>query len=598
MAKYLVRRFFGLTVLYIIIIFGIFAIQFRKEMSIFQNFQSLNLRLSTDTSNTDETQTILSNNFRVSGNGIVLFATESNPVILQKESGQEIPLTLQTWEEQDENSFSLHFSNDIALNFHADEVGFDLQSIIPNSRDTVIIPYETASSYNITDVLKNKVIVKSREKSFSLLAGNITTSTLLLSSLTSTFAQVAAHEERQAFSYTSIVGMENATQEALDTLVTTAKNHIVRAFGTSQSDASSEKYIAAYVAEMATQGRYAEAIANVPASFINGNNRTYFTSPYFNTLVSMNQTLMQENENISFSMQYSLERNLLDVYKLDNFPTFLLQQNTSNIEAILQLPATMETFAPTVQQATGILDTYVTLAKYLPSSAALLEPVLEQCVIILENASSLNNELLSIISDDGAIDNAFAAKAGSVLKAYGELKARTDLIAGGTMLLSSALQNATLLPSSMIAYMYPYFTPDNPYYPHADVLGYNEGTPIWMWNIIPEKDYTVDTFGTITMQFDFPVTEIYHSIITGIKPFESIEIYGLDYATDSRFETYNAPGYVYIDDTGTLLLRYRQRNEIEEMRLIYEPLPPEPTEPSAEGQATTNTQIEVPSESL
>ncbi len=558
-------------------------------MSIFQNFHSLNVRLSTDALQSTEEETVLSNNFRISGNGIVILASDSNPVRLQKSNGEEIALTLEDWQENSEDAFTLMFSDDVSLLFNADEAGFAIQSELPSSRDSIIIPFETASAFNITDVLKNRIIVKSRDKSFSLLAGDVTTNSIILSPQSSTIAKVATYEETQAFSYNAVIGMDNANQEVLDAAVTQARNYIVRIFESAQGDTSNEKFVAAYVSELALQGRYAEAIANVPTSFVNGNNRTYFTAPYFNTLVAMNQTLLQEKENILFSMQYSLERNILDVYMLDSFPTFLLQQRADNIEAILSLPASMEVFEPTVQQAAGIIDVYITLAKVLPTSAALLEPVLEKCIEVLQSSTTLDGEFLNIVSDDGSIDTTFAAKAGAILQRYGQLTSRLELTSGGTMLLVSALQNITSISSSTLAYMYPYLISDNPYYPHAEVLGYNDGTPIWIWNIIPEKEYFQSPDGTITFNFDFPVTEIYHSIITGIEPFDSIEIYGLDYATDFRFETYNAPGYVYQNETDTLLLRYRQRSEIEEMKLIYTP---QVAPPTSEAGSTDSSSLE------
>ncbi len=569
MEKHLFRKFFGLIVLYIIIIFGIFAIQFRKELSIFQDFYSLNLRLSSNASEDGDSLPILSNTFRVSGNGLEIYASESNPILLLSENGNTLPLVLQDWEEVNESTFSLFFSNDVSLTFLSEEVGFSVISSTPSPTDSLVIPFEAGSVFNITDVQRNRIIVKSKEEAFSLLAGDVTTNSLTLSESTSSVAQISAFEETQAFTFSSVIGMENATVEAFSAVQTQARNHITRSFQSSQADSINEKFVAAYVAELASQGRYGEAIANVPASFINGNHRTYFTAPYFNTLVAMNQTLLMENENILFSMQYSLERSLLDVYELDNFPSFLLQQNTDDIVPILSLPSTLEMFVPTTQQATGIIATYITLSKNIPASAMLLEPVIEDCINVLQNATTIDGNILNITNDEGTIDRVFTAKAGATLREYGRLTSRLDVEAGGTMLIVSSLQEAASISASTLSRMYPYFVFDNPYYPHADVLAYNDGNPVWIWNIIPDKTYTESADGTIVMQFDFPVTEIYHSIITGIEPFDGIEIYELDYATDARFETYNAPGYVYQESTKTLLLRYRQRNEIEAMRMFY-----------------------------
>ncbi len=586
MEKHLFRNFFGLIVLYIIIIFGIFAIQFRKELSIFENFQSLNLRLSSHSAQEEADVPALSNSFRVSGNGLEIYASESNPIILQNEQGQ-FPLVLQNWEELDDDSFSLHFSNDVSLTFHSAEVGFSINSKTPSITDSLIIPFEAESVYNITDVQRNRIIVKSRDEAFSLMADDVTTHSFTLTSAANAIAQISAFQETQAFTFNSVVGMENATEETLNTIQTQARNHLVRSFETSQGDTTNEKFVAAYVAELALQGRYGEALANVPQAFISGNNRTYFTAPYFNTLVNMNQTLLMENENILFSMQYSLERSLLDVYELDNFPTFLLQQNANVTNAILSLPASLEIFAPTTQQATGIIAAYVALAKNSPTAAMQLEGVLETCITTLQANTTLDGTFLNITNDNGTIDRSFTAKTGATLREYGNLTAQLDIQSGGTMLLVSALQEPTSIAPVTLSHMYPYFISDNPYYPHADVLGYNNGTPVWMWNIIPEKDYSVSADGTITMLFDFPVTEIYHSIITGISPFSGIQIYELDYATDPRFETYNAPGYVYQESTGTLLLRYRQRNEIEEMQLFY---------PTAQAVPESSTEIAVQAE--
>ncbi len=567
MAKHLIRKFLGLTVLYIIIIFGIFAIQFRKELSIFQNFQSLSLRLSSTSQQENEQESTLSNTFRVTGNGVVFFASETNPVLLHNQNGQTIPLVLESWSDISESSFSLSFSHNISLLFSSFGNGFELSATIPPD-ESITIPYGTASSFNLTDVIRNRSIIKSKDESFSLSAENVTTNTIALSANTTNNALVSPYIEAQAFSFVTLLGQQNASEEVYEQLTTQATNHIVRTFQTTQGQNANEKFVAAYVAELALQGRYNEALANIPTSFINGPNRTYFTAPYFNTLVAMNQTLTMENENILFSMQHSLDRSILDVYELDHFPEFLLQQPVDEIQNILRLPSQIESFEPTIQQAVGIVSSYMKLIQYQPSSANLLMPVLQQCIDIIQSSSTLQGSLLQLPNNQGSLSITFMAKAGSVLRDYGQHIDSPELIAGGTMLITSSLQNPTEISAATLAEIYPYIT-DNPYYPHGDVLAYNGDTPVWIWNIVPTKDYSISPNGTVSMSFDFPVTEIYHSIITGIEPYNGVEIHELDYATDARFETYNASGYVYIEETKTLLLRHRQRSEVELIRLFY-----------------------------
>jgi len=58
-------------------------------------------------------------------------------------------------------------------------------------------------------------------------------------------------------------------------------------------------------------------------------------------------------------------------------------------------------------------------------------------------------------------------------------------------------------------------------------------------------------------------------IINGIKPFKSIEIYGLKFRTDPRFEWYNSSGYAFDASSNTLFLKYRQKSNTERVRLFY-----------------------------
>ena len=81
-------------------------------------------------------------------------------------------------------------------------------------------------------------------------------------------------------------------------------------------------------------------------------------------------------------------------------------------------------------------------------------------------------------------------------------------------------------------------------------------------------------------------------IIHGVKPFTSIEIYGLAFRTDPRFEIYNSSGYVYDPAAETLLLKYRQRSAAETVRLYHAAPKPkaEPVEEPAPAAETSETE--------
>ena len=84
----------------------------------------------------------------------------------------------------------------------------------------------------------------------------------------------------------------------------------------------------------------------------------------------------------------------------------------------------------------------------------------------------------------------------------------------------------------------------------------------------------------IDISVRFPVGESHYLVIRGIKPFTRIQLYGMDYRTDNRFETYNSSGYVYNSSTQTLYLKIRHKSETETVRLFYETEQPETSQPA------------------
>ncbi|MFI3257154.1 MAG: hypothetical protein R3Y36_02525 [Spirochaetales bacterium] len=571
MAKHLIRNFLGITILYVIIIFGIFALQFRSESSFLQNFGSLTLHLvhelSQDGSN--QADTVLKNDFTVSGNGLSLFANEENPLLLHAENDEMIPLTLQGWQENSQTSFSLFFSEDVTLSFLSFETGFDIIFHRPIQNSHVTIPYKTTINYESMELSGNQVTFNLKTDILSLQADQTTSNTLIVSSSKNAFVQVSPYEETPVFSLDAIIGHEDVSEQTLEVLISQMKGKIVRDFDSVQSDNLSEKFVAAYIAELAEQGRYAEALNNIPTSFINGTERTYFTTPYFNSLVRMNATLVAENESVATEMRASLSNSTLDIFESDNFPFYLLQQTSATVTPILSLPARLSTFDPTYEQAVGILATYIQLLSVQPTSAELLQPVLESCITVIKDMLLELQISPSYVSDSQNIEKVFLAKTGRTLLSYGEITSQTDLQTIGRMLLITVLQNSEALDSETLALIYPYIVVDNTFYPHAEVLAYENGKPIWSWNIAQSIDCYKDADGTLFIDIEFPQTQTYHMILHGIEPFRFVEIYNLRYATDPLFETYNAPGYIYQAQTETLLLKYRQRDPIEQMRLIY-----------------------------
>ena len=476
---------------------------------------------------------------------------------------------LQSWEEQDKTNFTLFFSEGVSLHFDGSSDQLNVSAHLPARALSLTIPYKTTETYSVTDINQSRALIKSKTETRILQAQTLSDEYVQVSTALPE-VRLSLYEEVKEFSFAAIAGSDKAQEGTLDALLTVARTKLFDDFPSVSSENINEPLVAAYLAECLARGTYHDGIGSVSPSFTDGTKRTYFTAPYFNTLVKMNQTLVMERENISYRIQYSLEKNNLDVFELDRLPFVLLQRPSRETAALLNLPASLADFSPTVAQAAGILDVYAALHKARAENASLLAPVLSRCVSVLEKSCKPSDSGTLYVEDkDSRISRALTAKIAHALRYYGKTTGDKNTEAGGTCLLSSALENVASLDSRTLADLYPYIAEDNFYYPHIDVIGSENGRPVWAWTVASSIDYVKEDDGTVVFKTLFPTEETHYMILSGIEQFSSIEIYGLQYRTDPRFETYNSSGYVYNAQTKTLFLKFRHKSPVETVRLFY-----------------------------
>ena len=90
----------------------------------------------------------------------------------------------------------------------------------------------------------------------------------------------------------------------------------------------------------------------------------------------------------------------------------------------------------------------------------------------------------------------------------------------------------------------------------------------------------------------FPQGDTHYMVFKGIKPFDRIQIYGMEFHTDPRFETYNSSGYRYDAATETLYLKMRHKTEYEDVVLWFSKEKPA----SAQGASDEASPEETPGE--
>lgn len=598
MTRHPIRKFFGLFVLYSLIILGIFALQFRSQSIFSKNFAQLRLTL---TQNKDETQNIpYSDKFYIAYKGMTIFSDEENKSILTYSNGNQVPLVFSDWKEIDENSFELLFSENVSLLCKVSgekKENLNISAKLPTKTKAISIPYKFSKSYTVTDSSAKKMLLKSNNTQTALRAPEIQENKIVLWN-TNNSLSYADYIPVTRFTFDSILENPLALLDSYMQTKKNIKNASVNLFASSL-DSLTEQAANAYMAEMTPKGKYLDSIAQIPQSFKEGTRRTYISAPYLNNLVNMNNSLVMQLENLDYKVTFALEKKDLSIFETENLAQFLLTRKSTIANQVLQLPATLESFEPTTEQASGILNTYASLKIEYPEMADLLIPVLDKSLEIVETACFTENDLLFVSSNNEKLNNLQSIRIGKSLVNYGSVVKNTTIQAGGYMLINSQIPTVENLDLRTTGEIYAILEEDSTFYPHMNFIHKENGVTTWAWTVAQSISYSKDEEGTISFATKFPQGATHYMILNNIEPFKSIEIYGMKFRTDPRFETYNSSGYVYNARTKTLFLKYRHKSETEIVRLIYKDEPPkeetiETTEETTEGVVTSEAVPSTP----
>lgn len=581
MYKHPVKKFLSLTILYSVIIVGIFFLQFRNESVFSKNAGQLRISLA-QTQNSDGS-TSLKNSLQVSFKGISFSSDEVDPatITLSNQTGSE-NLTLVSYDQLSPLSYKLNFigqeEKKVSLIFNVSDTGSDaslsIQAEIPEEVDELFLPYKPASGFTVTEKYVSREILSSKNSLYSFIAAKIDDDKIRFTRRNST-ASYSIYDPSTVFSFSSIspdsvIAQESTYETLMKNFKTNLISQVVDSFKTPSQ--LSESAVAAYISEMLSQGKYRDAVASVPESFRKGNRKTYFTAPFFGSLEAMNSSLLIHNENMKDMIQNAVESNSINIFSNEDLAEFIYFEGESqNIRSLLEMPAKFRDAKQdtetkfSVSQAFGILHTYLRLSALKSPLAENLSSVLSDCVSSIEAACVHHENNIQLVENDAPVSTLVALETGATLLSYGKFIDSQELKTAGLALTNSALSMNLDLMTMATAYQ---ILVSNPYYPHYVVLKNKDGKKMWAWTASDRISYSEkDGVGTITTKF--PVGEIQHLIVNGVAPFSKIEIYNLSYHGDARFETYNTSGFFYKENTRNFFMKSRHKTENEIIKFTY-----------------------------
>ena len=527
---------------------------------------------------TADSEINLANQVKVVFKGLSFFADDENPVLLQNETGEETQLFLRSYKE-DSDSVKLFFSDDVTLEFFQFKQGDGLNSLsifadFPESFSSIFLPCALSPQYSFKTQEDGTVLLTSKGETFVFSCDSFDEKTIGFSQANLTAKcepYIPSHEViPENFSFQLIAGLSGTSDAELAAICAEARTSLADRVGSliaqSRIDSLSEMDITAYVAELASRGRYSQAVSSIPDTFRRGSKRTYISAPFFDNLVSMSRSLAIQTEKFSSLVKSSSP----DVFATEGMTSYILREkNSPAIRQLIDSVSQIQSFSAT--QAAGALDVYSELSSKEPVLASILEKATSLCVSAIEKSCVLENGSLKLSKDDGTFFDVYdAVFVGTSLAKYGKVTSNMLLVQAGNLLVHTALSSPDLSVRT-ISSIYRMIAPDNTYFPHAEILGWYGDSCVWAWTCAQSISCAHDNALTANILIEFPHEQTHYVIFSGVPDFRGkIEIQGMMFRTDPNFETYNSSGYVYQGSTRSLFLKSRHKSRTELVRLFFD----------------------------
>lgn len=570
MSMRVIRKALGLLIVDIVLIIGIFVLQFRTDSTILEKIGNLQVTLALTEAQDNVSE--LKNKLQVAYNGVNFYCDDQSPArILKKGSDIKTTVALKGWE-KDDLSFRFDFTEGVSILFSVSseepDATLSTQVKLPSDVNSFYLPYNFSYNMKIQKDEGNHVIVDGRRSSWEMSASNLGTG-FITYTRENTVASYSVYDNSHTFSFESLSDIALANASAYNTTVANFKNNMIAAFKANTVEANmTEQAVVSYVAAQAEKGSYVQSIEDIPQTFKKSKSRTYLSAPYFNTLASMNTILDQtlaENEQL---IARSANSAGLEIFTVRNLAAYMyIHPNQNAVVAVLQKAASADIANASLAQITGIMQVYVDLCKYDTSLAQILAPVMEACVDRIEKACAYDGSVLTISENDTFLSVIQAAETGVTLMRYGAAIGNQVYIKAGYVIVNSYISESSSFDLRTLSNLYPILAFDNWYYPHFAMIENPEGRKMWAWTCAKNVIYSAETTDTMTVTIDFPENYTHYVIFKGIPSFKSIYIYNMAFRTDPRFETYNSSGYVYYAETKTLLLKSRHKQRYENVKL-------------------------------
>lgn len=577
------KKALGLLIVDFAIIIGIFVIQFRNDSII--NVKNGNLQFTLNQTLDENNKNVLQDRFQLTFSGLSFFTDEAHPLYaFYKNEVEKRVLPLTAWKKVDELTYSFTFGDEVnlivSMTDTTENAAFSLTADLPENIEKIQLPYKIASTLGIESKSENQIILNGKKDIWAFTADLFEDDYLTLSKAIQVASFDVYKETQKNFTFETIDELAPEAESNYLAVISAFKDNLISAFRTASESQMTEQAIVSYVAAMSEKGKYNQTIEEIPASFKKSAKRTYLSAPYFNSLSETNNTLTTtiNTKNDLIRKAYNGNLEFLTEHNMASF--MYIYTGTAQVKAIMQMVGKLNPDTLTLQQLAGILRLYVEMYPLSRNFVRHMEPVIPRILEIIEKSCVYDKNVLTISSNGSFLSVIQAIEIGDALMRYGELIEDRNLANSGKLLIASYMAESSSFDFKTLGEIYPVLVHNNTFYPHFVKLNTSGDDVTWAWTCAMDITFTKDSSGNETMEIDFPEGSTHYVILRGVKPFNNIYIYNMDFRMAYDFEIYNSSGYLYKADSHSLLLKSRHKNQVEEVRLVH-------TAPKKETVATT-----------
>ncbi len=549
--------------------------------------------------------------------GLIMNLSKEPAMILHKE-GNKTTAELSSYSVS-ESGFTLTFTNSLSIKINTKPSGsiiFDIE-YTGSSSDTLILPSKFMSDihqvsylpcYSYTVAGENYMFSTKNGSNYDQTAGSLI---IPLSDKTASIVIDEISDIDPLHYY--FFGKSNPVSK--DIYESTVENFISAAYEGWQKNRynrdkgewllSDGKYgldnylLSSFIAESIKRERFAQ-VENIVDKISNKETEFNFLSaPFLGNIVNTNFSRIKMDDKLKKKISTALKTEDMSLFQDQDLLRELSWISSSALDTdfskFIKSIDLSKNFNPSV--LTGMVEIYydsVQNEKAQYKSLMRLYSVIEEQIFPI--LTRINGGLFLSEGKDNLFNTSLSIRTGIALYKIGMLESNELFTSIGRSLVVSVLNlsdNKGLFPEFIDREGVPrgktYFGADllysklisNEYYPHVVNFQGTAGSDISVWTVANIVSFSSNN-STSKFEFTYPRSSVHHLVIKGVEPFKSLQMNGIKWNSDTRFQYYSS-GWVYKKEEKTLYVKLTQNHTREKIVLFYNTPPAAVKKTSAEG---------------